>query len=216
MKGASSCAVVLALAAWTTAARGQATTGPEHAPAPTTAALRPGLLVDDAAVSREVATILVTPSPAFATFARLLDRSTAGIDVVTIARLRTLGPELAGSQLSARALLLRSFGAARLSLEGAVGQAVGERTDVDFEAAAALVVRAAPMLRLGAEARARGEAEDRYETVEDLGRPVELATGALIGLDLGAVQVSALGGMAWPRGMLPSAPLAVVSTTFAF
>lgn len=154
--------------------------------------------------------------PAVALYGQLLTERTSGLDLTASARYRTLGPEVAGSQLLLRVNAGRSLGPAYAALNGAVGQGFGSRGDVDFEGGALAYVRVARIVRLGGEGRTRGELVDRYETAEDEGRPVEILTGGTFGVDLGPVLAQALGGWSWPRGPAASGPTALASASFSF
>lgn len=158
-------------------------------------------------------------TPWMAVHAQLLARepgASRGFDVTASIRYRTLGPEVAGSQVAGRVNVGYAAGPLHVVVNGTVGQALGERGDVDVESGSMLYVQTAHMLRLGAEARVRGELVDRYATAEDEGRPIEALTGAVVGLDLESALVQALAGWSWPRGPLPSSPAALASATLSF
>jgi hypothetical protein len=155
-------------------------------------------------------------SPSLSLYAQPLRQSDVGVDVTTSLRYRTVGPELAGSELAARVAVGRSLGPLHLAVNGGVGQGFGARSDVDFEAGSTLFVRASRVLRLGAEARARGELADRYETVENDGRPVDLLAGAVAGVELSRVLLQGLAGWSWPRGPFASGPAALAAASFTF
>lgn len=155
-------------------------------------------------------------SPWAGMFAQILRQSDVGLDLTASVRYRTVGPELTGSQVYGRLNAGRAFGPAYLAINGGIGQGLGVRSDVDYDAGSIVFVRVARIVRVGAEARVRGEAMDRLETAEDEGRPVELISGGVLGLEARPVLVQALGGWSWPRGPLGSGPAALAAATFAF
>lgn len=155
-------------------------------------------------------------SPSVTVYAQPLSQEDVGLDVTTSVRYRTVGPELTGSQLAARVNVGRSLGPLYLAVNGGVGQGFGVRNDVDYEAGSLLFVRAARVLRIGAETRVRGEVADRYDTLEDKGRPIDVLAGSVVGVELDRVLVQGLGGWSWPRGPFASGPAALAAASFMF
>ncbi len=155
-------------------------------------------------------------SPWAGMFAQVLRQADVGLDLTASLRYRTVGPELTGSQVYGRLNAGRAFGPAYLAINGGVGQGLGLRSDVDYDAGSIFFVRVARIVRVGAEARVRGEAVDRLETAEDEGRPVEIVSGGVAGIEAKQVLVQALGGWSWPRGPLGSGPAALAAATFSF
>lgn len=147
---------------------------------------------------------------------KTFSQSRALVDVTTSIRYDVLGPEGAGSQASLRAQVGRSFGRAYLAWSGTLGQAFGPRRDVDFESGSLLFMRVGDSARVGGEVRVRGELVERFVTVEDEGRPLEVVAGAALGLELRPLFARVLAGWSWPRGLLPAGPLCVGSTTLRF
>ena len=147
---------------------------------------------------------------------QFLEQSTSGIDLTTSVRWRYLATELTGHQIFARAVVGRSFGPAYVAVNGGVAQGVGVRQDVDFETGALFFVRAARVLRVGAEARVKGELVETYVTVEDEGRPVDVLAGGTLGVDLERVLFQALGGWSMPRGPYPQGPAVLGAATVSF
>lgn len=144
-----------------------------------------------------------------------LVQARAGIDLVTSVRFQSVGPE-GGPQASLRAAVGRAFGRASLAMNGAVGQGIGERSDIDFETGSTAFLRFGETARVGGEVRIRGEVVDRYETAEDSGRAVDVVAGVLGGVDVQPVLAQLLTGWSWPRGPYGSGPVVLANATFSF
>jgi hypothetical protein len=147
---------------------------------------------------------------------QFLEQSTSGLDLTTSVRWRYLAGVETGHQLFARMVIGRSIGPAYAAVNGGIAQGMGARQDVDYETGALVFVRAARILRAGAEARVRGELVETYVTVEDEGRPVDVLAGGTFGVDLERVLVQALAGWSAPRGPLPAGPAVVGAATLSF
>jgi hypothetical protein len=148
---------------------------------------------------------------------QFLEQPSAGIDLTTSVRWRMLATEGTGHQLFGRMVVGRAIGPTYVAVNGGIGQGVGARQDIDYEAGGLFFVRPVRMLRLGAEGRVRGELVETYLTPEDEGRPVEITGGATLGADLfDRVLVQALGGWLWPRGPLPAGPAVLGAATVSF
>lgn len=106
-------------------------------------------------------------------------------------------------------LVEQRVGSLALSSGAMIGRGIGERTDVDAEAAATAVVSVASGLHLGAEARARTEVQDELETEEDVGRPAEIVAAAVSAWSPApGLELTTLAGWRSPRGA--AAPGALV------
>lgn len=161
-------------------------------------------------------TIEPTVLPQTAVYLPLATQARLGVDVIGSLRYRALGSEYVSSQVDARLALLRSFGRFLVGAHGMVGRGALVRQDVDFEAGALAAVTVARGVRIGGEARVRGELEDRFATEEDEGRPFELLSGALVGATIGKVYVQTTGGWMVPRGIALPGPAAITTATLSF
>lgn len=140
----------------------------------------------------------------------------AGVDVGTDLVHRALGPESVTSQGLARMVVGRAIGPAYFALTGALGRGIGARTDTDYEAGASLFVRIAENALVGGETRVRGEAVDRFETDEDIGRKNEIIAAGAVRTDAGPVVLQTLAGWMWPRGSAQAGPMVLGTASFAF
>lgn len=157
-----------------------------------------------------------TASPWAGAFVQFLEQDSAGIDLTTSVRWRGVAPEGTGQQVVGRIAVGRAFGPTYFAVNGGFGQGIGARQDVDYEGGALFFVRMARIVRVGAEARIRGEAVETYVTEEDTGRPVEAVGGGTLGVDLDRVLVQALGGWSMPRGPLAAGPAVLGAATLSF
>lgn len=147
---------------------------------------------------------------------QLLEQGASGVDLTTRVEWRSRVSEDTGQQFFGGMVLGRSFGPAYAAINGGVAQGIGARQDVDYETGALLFVRAARVLRLGAEARVRGELVETYLTPEDDGRPVGVLAGGTLGVDLERVLFQALGGWSMPRGPYAQGPAVLGAATVSF
>jgi hypothetical protein len=154
-------------------------------------------------------------APTFAAHVPLLTQDASGVRASATLRYRTFAAE-AGSSVDARLVVGREIGRLLVTTSALVGRGVGVRQDVDVEATTSATVRASSLLRLGAEARARGELAETFVTAEDEGRPVGLLGGATAMATRDDAYVQALAGWSWPRGALPPGPAAIVAAGFIF
>lgn len=169
------------------------------------------------AVAAGVSTSSLATSPWAGAYVQFLEQSSAGIDMTTSFRWRGVGPEDTGQQIMGRLAIGRAFGPAYLSLNGGVGQGIGgARRDVDYEAGGVFYVRVARIVRLGAEGRVRGEAQETFVTEEDAGRPIDVLGGAIAGLDFERFLFQALAGWSSPRGLTAPGPAVLGAATLAF
>ncbi len=154
--------------------------------------------------------------PSIALRRRLLSQDGAGIDVAVALAFRSIGREDAGSEFSAGVLLARSLGAFSVSAAANVGKGVGNRADIDFDAASLAGYAISSWARLGAELRVRGELVDDLRTPEDGGRNLDLLAGPALSLTRGPWSLDMLAGWQRPRGAAPDRPAAVVAAACSF
>lgn len=211
--------VLVAVACVASPAAAQEAIGPQ-ADAPPTPASHRGVLNDTAMLpARLVADAASTGdafSPSASLYAQALRQADVGFDLATAIRWRATTSELVGSELAARLLAGRAFGPAYVAVNAGVGQGVGLREDVDYEGGALAFVHVTRTLRLGGEARVRGELVDRFATAEDAGRPMDVLGGGTLGAELGPILVQGLGGWSLPRGPYGSGPAALANASFVF
>jgi hypothetical protein len=154
-------------------------------------------------------------SPSVVGVAPVVAQRDAGFDLVASVRQRA-GASLVGSELDARVSIGRREGALTLAADGMLRRAIGTRDDVDAQASATALVAIARALRIGAEARARGEVVEGIVAADDAGRPVEVLAGVAAGVTAGSVTLRTLAGFCWPRGPMPAGPAALAGASFVF
>jgi|GEM_PF-3773724 len=148
---------------------------------------------------------------------RAATQDEVGADVVATTQVRPLSAEgAAAPAVDGRLAIVRRVRAFSLTATGAVGRSFGSREDADWQAGALALYQLASSFAIGAEARVRGELEDRLVTAEDEGREVEAASGGVVALGRERARLQALVGWAWPRGMLPSSAAAFVTAAVSF
>jgi hypothetical protein len=142
-------------------------------------------------------------------------QSSLGVDLTSSVALRPAMMETGGSELEARLLAGRTFGRLALVASFALGQGLGERRDLDFEASTSAHVRVIGALAVGAEARARGELADR--DLPNVGREYEAVTGPAVYWSPDRYfALDVLAGWQAPRGTTRTGPTALAYATVAF
>ncbi|MDB4942059.1 MAG: hypothetical protein JWP97_1593 [Labilithrix sp.] len=159
-------------------------------------------------------------SPGAAIRYQVLAQGRGGVlDATIAARYGSFGLErsdVGAGMVGAELTLGRTFGKLALTASALVGRGIASREDVDGTFAGAIGYALGDTWQVGMEGRARTELEDRYDTIDDHGRPFELTLGAAVAHGSGPVHVQMLGGYQAPRGLAAPGPvgLAGMSVTF--
>jgi hypothetical protein len=145
----------------------------------------------------------------------IIGQPNAGIDVVAAVGERAVAGVI-GTEIDARVAFARREG--RFSVRGGalLHRAIGTRDDVDARATLSLCFAVTDAVRVGAEGRVRGEVVEGVIASDDLGRPIEVVSGAVAGVGAGPVSFDTIAGFAWPRGPTPPAPALMAGASFAF
>jgi hypothetical protein len=137
-------------------------------------------------------------------------------DVSVGLRFRLIGGEEVGSELDADFLIRKEIGRFVVFANVAVGQGLGTRSDVDFEAAVFGGWLARPDVRCGFEARLQRELVDALHTADDLGRAADFTAGPSVAYVRGPLELRALAGWRRPRGTASAGPVLVAGGGLEF